>query len=47
MHTGLHAIKYGRWKIIAMSVASRVMGFYYHPFAGKSIYEKKNKRKLP
>jgi hypothetical protein len=29
-------------EIIAMSVAPRVMGFDYQPYAGKSIYEKKN-----
>jgi len=43
MHTGTTATKYGRGEIIAMSVAPRVMGFDYQPFAGKSIYEKKNR----
>jgi hypothetical protein len=39
--------KYGRGEIILIRVAPRVLGFYYHAFAGKSMYEKKNKRKLP
>jgi hypothetical protein len=42
MHTGTASTKYSRGEIIAMSVALRVMGFDYQPFAGKSIYEKKN-----
>ena len=40
MHTGTTATKYGHEEIIA--IAPRVMGFDYQPFAGKSIYEKKN-----
>jgi hypothetical protein len=30
-----------------MRIAPRETGFFYHPYTGKSIYEKKNKRKLP
>jgi hypothetical protein len=36
-----------RWcrEIIAISVTPRVVGFFYRPYAGKSIYEKKNREK--
>ena len=44
MHNGPTATKYGRGEIILISVAPRGMGFDYYSFAGKSIYEKKNKR---
>ena len=40
-HRGNTATRYGRGEIIAISVAPRVLGFDYHPFAGKSIYEKR------
>jgi len=42
MHTGTTSTKYSRGEIILIDVTLRVMVFDYHPFAGKSIYEKKN-----